>query len=223
MPTKLQVKTAFRGGGFYPSCPSAIANDLFDDAYKFLCQELRLKSSETLITLSAGVNLYSLPSTIGAVFDAHYEDSAGSYMPLMMVTESTKEERYPNWRGVTGTPILVYKTQGSVSDSSDPYLGVYPAPTDASDPTYPRIVLRETLLSTLDDADTLPTGLLDMDVILYRMAYKYSRRLDDGKADRYHRDYTEELATARKHIQGMEKAPLGRITTTLFRGQTRNW
>ncbi|MGV3613835.1 MAG: hypothetical protein ACO1SV_00750 [Fimbriimonas sp.] len=183
--TATQVVAKFRAGGFYPDCPSAVADGLFADALKWLTWKLRLRATAIAVPLTAGIREVALPEGVVAIREAYLEpgEAPGSWQALQGTTVDLLARLEPGWRsgGSPGTPQRYYVDQASDGDSGQRVIGFDPIPDASTSGTYPRVRIYAVQTAEITEGEPVPVGIFTDDVILYEMAYRWAVRQDPGR------------------------------------------
>lgn len=177
-----EVVAKFKGGGFYPDCPSDVANGLFADALKWLTWKLRLRTTTQGISLVAGTREYALDAAVVAIREAYFEPSAdaSTWQPLLGTTRDLLARSEPGWlgNGDRGTPQRYYVDQAADVDYGKRVVGFDLIPDTTTASGFPVVTLYTVETAELSGGDSLPAGIFTDDVLLYEMAYRWSVRQD---------------------------------------------
>jgi hypothetical protein len=203
--TVASIITTFKSD-FYTDCSDATAQKLFDEAYKHVLMNIKCRTAEVIITVTAGTREYTLSEVNQQVNFAYWEPSstvAQSYQ-LQEVNLDSLAIVQPGWQASAATnsqPTRYYTTNVSSSDGAIIKIGLDPIPNATSAGGYPRVRLNVTQYSTLTGSETVPEGLLDDYPYLYYMALQWAIRQDRESAGYWRQLYNQSLSENQAFFQ----------------------
>lgn len=223
--TKQSVINTFRSAGFYPDCPEAVANSLFNDAARTILKSLRVRNAEVVIALVAGQREYSLSDSVLGVVEAYYErsDRASEWALIEQATLDALARGEAGWRvgGVQGIPTRMYVGSGGSGNSSALRVGFDPIPSTSSAGGFPRIRLYVTEYAELTSEEFVYSGLLTNDVYFFHMARAWARRQEPERAQFWEVCYHEALAEESAHVRGRAEGAVASRILSPFAGRLR--
>jgi hypothetical protein len=196
--TVTAIITEFRSL-FYTDCSEATAQTLFNEAYKHVLMNIKCRTAEVILTVTAGTREYTLAEVNQQVNFAYWEPSTdlASSWQLQECNLDSLSIVEPGWQssgGSTSQPTRYYTTNVSNSDGAIIKIGLDPIPSTTSSGGYPRVRLNVTQYSTLTASETVPEGLLDDNVYLFYMAWRWAIRQDREQMNMWKDAYRESLA-----------------------------
>lgn len=218
MPTKAEIIQEFLEDGFYPDCPSGVAENLFDNAAKTVLRRLRIRNGSITISLTQGEREYDLSATVLEVQEAYYEQGEGSqnWIPMYATTLDSLARGEYGWRtaGTVSWPSRYYLNTATDSDSNKQRIGFDPIPGTTTGVTYPRVRIYGTIYDPLGDSDIVYGGLLSSDVFLFHMAKSWAIRQDPDKSAYWIKLYQDTLAAESKQLrERAQGAPSARVVS----------
>ena len=184
---------------FYPGCSVTRAGTLFNEAYKKVLKEIKVRTAEVTLSLVAGQREYTISEVNQQVNFAIYKPSVTSsgWKQLKETSLDRLSVIEPGWQSNSDSdsaPSRYYFTAVASGDTSILKIGLDPIPDTTTSGGYPCVVLNVTQNSTLTGSETVPEGLLNNDPYLFYMAYKYASRQDAVKKQYYYEEYVKALA-----------------------------
>ncbi len=168
----------------FPEVSLAVGLKYLNKGLRSLAFRTPLRRVDVAIPAVANQAEYDLAATVDRIEQVIWETSATNTSGWTKLSETSIEELNllsPSWRmQASGTPTQWYRSTAATGDSAKTVIGLYPTPSTASSPTYPRLRVYGAGSVELDAADTVPTNLLYNDVLLDVMSYYYAK---DRKRD----------------------------------------
>lgn len=184
---------------------STLLQFLSDGQREANAQNWVIQSSYTF-NLTLGTTEYALPNDFMATLRVWYQPPGGSYLKLDQTSMDQLDTQSSGWLNVAGTPTRYYLDR---SNSSNYYLGFYPAPSVASS-TGPVIVYYVQQTTDITSTSALPfNGNLIMQpyasALAYYVAYRGFQTVEETDlANEYLQYWVNFLAMMR---QGTTKTP----------------
>jgi len=177
--TVTQVITKFRTR-HYPTCPQAIASELFTESYRELATMFHVRNETVYQTPVLNQRIYDLSPTVVRIFEARWYSSANDFTSLIPITEDELRHRWPDNLASFGAPLYYYTSTTTDGATGKLVVGYYPIPDVTPSGGYPTIALSVTLQADLASGDEVSDVFITDDAILYDMCVRWAAGQDEA-------------------------------------------
>lgn len=187
----------------YPDCDSALAKQLFDEAYLEIVRQTRARELTYPLSIVAGQAEYDLPSSNVSIVAVDYVPGPEASYPLAASSIDALDRMSTGWRSSfhSGTPDLYAIRNVADGNSSKLVIRFEPAPSLSTTGLYPHIAIHGIAVSTLTDTDTITPVLPNAKAIVSHMCRSFAELFAAQDIDKWSAIYYRDLEEAKTFVR----------------------
>ena len=193
----------------FPDCSSADAQVLLSDVIKEIYTRMQVRNKEVTLNVTDGTREYALDVDITAIQAVIYKPSSDeSEWVILEATNTDKEDAInPYWRTdlTEDDPTKYYVTSATDTDTAKNVIGFIHIPDTTTSAGYPIVAIQCTHYAALTTSETMPSNLLNDNVLTYGMRYYYAieKGMDDKEISKWRTLYEDEIAKNTNHLRNL--------------------
>lgn len=192
----------------YPDCDTTTAQALLDDVLKEVYTRIDIRGKEITLDVTDGTREYDLNVDITSIKEVIYKPSSSetAWVVLRATNIDLLDAQNPYWRtDLTESAPTYYYVRGAAStDTAKNVIGFINIPPTTTSGGYPIIAIQCTQWAQVSTSETLPSNLLNDNVIVYGMRFYWAveKGLDD-QIRKWKELYEDEIGKNAIHVRGL--------------------
>jgi len=197
----------------YPECLATSGNysaqSLLSDVLKELYGRLPIiRQTEVTLNVTDGTREYAFDVDVTAIQEIIYKPTADEtgWVVLSATNIDKLDASDPYWRTdlTEGPPDTYYIKGAPDSDTAKNMIGFIPIPDTTTSGGYPIVAMQVTKWAALTASETMPSNLLNDNVLVYGMRYYWAiERDDDNAIQKWKTLYEDEISKNAIHLRNL--------------------